>query len=234
MSKDLALELFEEVGEVLFKDDWYIITEKGLTIIVDPKEITWRMSRDLGAKLGRMRTVIYFAIADYCRLMEYRWGDKWTDLAGLFPAYSISRLLNIQWVGNKIEKSRRREHLIFEHHSSVASLPPEQQDKMLDMAEHVQFTRDDFRQAVRAEKHEDERIVSIYWRKYAIEAAIQKCDTALSRTSGTINDHIKLAVTSLRDALHELDLAEQEIKDEQLKLELEKEKDDEEPVSQDP
>ena len=227
MTKDLALELFEEAGEILFRDDWYVITEKGLTITVDPKDISWEMSRNLGAKLGRMRTVILFAIADYCRLMEYRWGDKWTDLSGLFPSYSISRLLNIQWVGNKIEKSRRRQHLIFEHHASVASLPPKQQDKMLDMAEHVDFNRDDFRHAVRAEKHEDERLVSIYWKKYAIEAAIQKCDTALSRTSGEVNEHIKLAVTSLRDALHELDLQEQEITDEQIKLDLEKEKDDE-------
>lgn len=212
MSKHDVLDLDD--GEIMFFASWYTITSKGLTITCPEDEVDWEMSRDLGRRLGKLRSTTLFAIADYCRFMEYKWGEKWTQLSGLFPDYSLRRLMNIQWTGNKVEKSRRRDNpnISFEHHSAVAALPPDDQDRMLNAVEHKKMERDNFRQYVKSAQKENPELQQLAWQRYAIDAAMTKIDIAIERIiDADLREMVKVAQSQLSDVRFEITEKEHEV-----------------------
>jgi hypothetical protein len=58
-------------------------------------------------------------------------------------------LRNYAWVARRFPLNRRRAGLTFQHHSELASLLPEQQDKWLDRAEQENWTTKQLRSALR-------------------------------------------------------------------------------------
>lgn len=84
-------------------------------------------------------------------LNQILWGSKYATAA---PIFDLSRgtLKNYASICKKFDASRRREHLTFEHHVAVAAVDPEEQDKLLDLAESDELSARD----LRALAHSDE------------------------------------------------------------------------------
>ncbi|MGH3540794.1 MAG: LmbU family transcriptional regulator [Mycobacterium sp.] len=61
-------------------------------------------------------------------------------------------LRNYAWVARKIPMSRRRDTLSFGHHAEVAALPDDQQDSWFTRAEHLSWSCNKLRRALRAAK----------------------------------------------------------------------------------
>ncbi len=58
-------------------------------------------------------------------------------------------LRNYAWVARRFEVSRRRSSLTFQHHAEIASLPVEEQERLLDLAEQNAWTTKQLRNAIR-------------------------------------------------------------------------------------
>jgi hypothetical protein len=58
-------------------------------------------------------------------------------------------LRNYAWVARRFKPSRRREKLTFQHHVEVASLPDNDQDHWLDLAENFGWSRNELRCQIR-------------------------------------------------------------------------------------
>lgn len=58
-------------------------------------------------------------------------------------------LRNYAWVARRFEVNRRRAKLTFQHHAEIASLPIEEQDRLLDLAEREAWTTKQLRNAIR-------------------------------------------------------------------------------------
>jgi hypothetical protein len=58
-------------------------------------------------------------------------------------------LRNYAWVARRFDLNRRRAKLTFQHHAEVASLPIEEQDRLLDQAEAELWTTKQLRNAIR-------------------------------------------------------------------------------------
>ncbi|NGN66178.1 hypothetical protein G5C51_20050 [Streptomyces sp. A7024] len=61
-------------------------------------------------------------------------------------------LRNYAWVVRKFPAHRRRKDLSFQHHAEVAGMPEEEQDAWLDRAEQGNWTRNELRKRVRAQR----------------------------------------------------------------------------------
>ena len=66
--------------------------------------------------------------------------------------YSYQTLRVAKWVAGKIEMLRRRNNIPWSFHKEVASLCPEDQERMLDRVEEEGWTREELRNAIRFEK----------------------------------------------------------------------------------
>lgn len=64
-------------------------------------------------------------------------------------------LRNYAWVARRFDLSRRRAKLTFQHHAEVASLPVEEQDRLLDQAERELWTTKQLRNAIRQGRGDD-------------------------------------------------------------------------------
>jgi len=58
-------------------------------------------------------------------------------------------LRNYAWVARRFPVGRRRAMLTFQHHAEIASLPVEEQDRLLDQAEREMWTTKQLRMAIR-------------------------------------------------------------------------------------
>ncbi|HEU5471983.1 MAG TPA: LmbU family transcriptional regulator [Actinophytocola sp.] len=61
-------------------------------------------------------------------------------------------LRNYAWVARRFDLGRRRSALTFQHHAEVASLPIEEQERLLDQAEREMWSTKQLRSAVREER----------------------------------------------------------------------------------
>jgi hypothetical protein len=81
--------------------------------------------------------VLRLAVGDWIRYGETHY-NKHQRYAQVLDATGLSyqRIANLAWITGKIEKERRRikDGLTVEHHSVVASLPPPDQDRLLQQA----------------------------------------------------------------------------------------------------
>jgi len=63
-------------------------------------------------------------------------------------------LRNYAWVARRFEVSRRRSKLTFQHHAEIASLPIEEQERLLNLAEEEVWTTKQLRNAIRQQGSE--------------------------------------------------------------------------------
>lgn len=94
--------------------------------------------------------------SDWLAFGERKYGEMYKEALEVTDL-EYKTLRNAVSVGNQIEMSRRRDNLSWSHHSEVASLPPAQQDKFLDVAESENLSHKDLRRKVRDFKNEETR-----------------------------------------------------------------------------
>nr|WP_042178475.1 LmbU family transcriptional regulator [Kibdelosporangium sp. MJ126-NF4]CEL13201.1 conserved hypothetical protein present in several antibiotic biosynthetic clusters [Kibdelosporangium sp. MJ126-NF4] len=61
-------------------------------------------------------------------------------------------LRNYAWVARQFDLERRRSELTFQHHTEVASLPLDEQDRLLDQAVREEWTTKQLRSAIQLER----------------------------------------------------------------------------------
>jgi hypothetical protein len=113
------------------------VSRLGVTFNGDvPEQVIDELMRNVG---GAARGCL-FIIGDAINYANDKYGDKydrWMSLTGL----EYQTLRNAGWIARKIELSRRRDNLTYEHHKLVASLVPDEQTRWLDMAEREGFSK---------------------------------------------------------------------------------------------
>lgn len=95
---------------------------------------------EIGLKLQSVERSVMWWLGDWLRYGERQYGETYSQALDATD-YAYQTLANAAWVAEKVEFSRRRENLPFSHHAEVASLTPDQQDRMLDAAEQEGWTR---------------------------------------------------------------------------------------------
>jgi len=136
-----------------------------------PEDLPFDEWRAVGAQLGRTRSRLSWALGDWWRFGERRYGYRKAlieseDWDG--PEFQTCR--NAAWVCAAFSKtSRRRDILSFGHHAAVASLSADEADRLLDWCEEplrqtgrprsIRELRDEARRREFEERHRTMRIV---------------------------------------------------------------------------
>jgi hypothetical protein len=120
--------------QTLTLPDGVTVTSNALTCSRDLTLDEWKA---LGQTLRQFEGSIQWWLGDWWRNGEHSYGKRkaLTTARKTFErGYSFGTLMNYGYVAGRTETSRRREALKYSHHYEVASLPPEEQDRWLDIA----------------------------------------------------------------------------------------------------
>lgn len=113
-----------------------------------PKNQSFDDWLEVGRQLSSANKVLNWWIGDWWAAGTHRYGARAQAAAqGLFGR-EFGSLMNLASVCRAFPTSRRREHLSFSHHQEVASLRPEQADRLLDKAEREGWSTRDLRAEV--------------------------------------------------------------------------------------
>jgi hypothetical protein len=102
----------------------------------------------IGKQLKMADAAVQWWVGDWLNFGEKAYGEIYAQAIDA-TEWRYQTLANAKSIAAKIEFYRRRENLSFSHHAEVVSLPPAQQDKLLDEAIENQWTRAELRTAVR-------------------------------------------------------------------------------------
>lgn len=128
-------------------------TPTGLSM---PDDLSFDEWADYGERLFAMERGVMWAIGDWWRFGEHRYGERAAQ--ALDSRYAFGTLSNAGYVAGAIETSRRREVLSFAHHQEVAALPSDEQDYWLDEAERGEWTRNELRARIKRGTTDDSPI----------------------------------------------------------------------------
>jgi hypothetical protein len=112
-----------------------------------PDNLSYEQWAEIGPRVAQVKRFTTWALSDWLNHGEQKWGEMYAqavDATGFEPNY----LCIVKSVGAAIDPSRRRESLSFSHHRLVAPLEPDEQTKLLDLAERNQWSRDQLAVAV--------------------------------------------------------------------------------------
>lgn len=127
-----------------------------VTGLVLPPDLSFDEWSDYGERLFAMERGVMWAIGDWWRFGNHRYGEA--AAAALDSRYAYQTFMDAAWVAGAIEVSRRRETLTFSHHKEVAPLAPDEQDYWLAEAEKSQWTRAELRSHIKRGTTEDQPI----------------------------------------------------------------------------
>jgi hypothetical protein len=114
-----------------------------------PRDISFEDWEHIGKQLSKVVDSSSWWLGDWLVFGKKYYSDRYQRAirsAGL----SYQTLRNYAWVARRFELHRRREHLTFQHHAEVASLPLELQDSLLDGAERHHWTTKQLRKEIQA------------------------------------------------------------------------------------
>jgi hypothetical protein len=124
----------------------------------DPTALNWERIERTCAFLGAVGVAYPFWVGDVILTVERIFGDNSPEASQMevyFP-HTAHTLQNYRWVAHSIPPSRRRAGLGFGVHEAVASLPPEDRDHWLDVAEREGWKREEMRGAIRSARERGE------------------------------------------------------------------------------
>lgn len=127
MSKDIALRAKQD-NLIL---GGFVFTPTGMIVSSEPTFEEWESA---GRFLQHVEKCIQFWIGDWLNWGELKWRESYAQVAAE-TGLEKSTLRNYKSVAAKVDVSLRSDKLPFAHHAIVASLPPAQQKKYLDLAE---------------------------------------------------------------------------------------------------
>lgn len=131
------------------------MTTKGLQITGNPTYSEWEA---VGETLKFLESSIQFAIGDWLRYGEKRWGEKYAQAAEE-TGYSEKSLREYVWVANAVDMSIRMDNLPFAHHQLVAPMKTkngapdvEKQRHYLELAEKQELPVSKLRKVIKEDK----------------------------------------------------------------------------------
>lgn len=116
-----------------------------------PPDLEYDTYESIGAMLGALHQASSFLVGDYLLYGEYTYGEKYTQ-AALLLGLSPQTLANYASIAKRVPPERRRVGVSFSIHGEVASLPPAEQNKWLDIAESEHLTKQEVRDRLRPPK----------------------------------------------------------------------------------
>jgi hypothetical protein len=108
----------------------------------------WKL---IGVRISRLADASGWWLGDWLIFGEFRYPERYKR-AIEETTLDYQTLRNYAWIARKIEPARRREKLSMQHHAEVAALPEKEQDRWLDFAEKMSWTRTDLRNRLRQER----------------------------------------------------------------------------------
>ncbi len=123
------------------------------TALVLPPKTTFEEWGEIGRQLTGLEKSVMWWMGDWCHFGERGYGDL--AKVALESDYAHQTWKHAASVSGKIERCRRRHLLSWSHHAEIASLPPAQQDALLDEAEEKGWSVRDIRKAAARIKRTD-------------------------------------------------------------------------------
>jgi len=117
-------------------------------------ELSFTEWRDLGRQLGLVARASQWWIGDWINFGAGAYGEKYLEAVAV-TGYDVGSLMDMAYVASRFEISRRRENLSWSHHQELASLPPADQDELLDLAEREHWSRKRLRGELRKAREQE-------------------------------------------------------------------------------
>jgi hypothetical protein len=114
-----------------------------------PDPLPFEEWKSAGTRLSRIASTSAWCMGDWLCFGQERYPDRYAravEAVGL----DYQTLRNYAWVARRFDHQRRHESLSFQHHAEVASLPPEEQERWLGLAEEQAWSRNHLRKNLRA------------------------------------------------------------------------------------
>jgi hypothetical protein len=134
------------------------------TALVVDGEPTFEEAQQVGDWIEVVQGAVQFWWGDWMRYMHTRedFKDKLSQALSV-NSYAIETMHNLQYVAEHVEPSRRRDGVSWSVHAEVASLPPAEQDAILDKAAADHMTVAAVRADVKAAKQSASGSPVAYW-----------------------------------------------------------------------
>lgn len=124
------------------------VTKVGLKITVDLSFDDWRQA---GCQLSNMLDSSSWCLGDWLAYGMRHYGDRYQQ-AIQATGLRYQTLRNYFWVASQFPVERRHHRLTFQHHAEVGSLPPGEQDLLLEKAERLRWTTKELRAQVQKKR----------------------------------------------------------------------------------
>jgi hypothetical protein len=102
----------------------------------------------IGLRIGAISESSVWWLGDWLVYGQRTYPDRYQQ-AIKDTELDYQTLRNYAWVAGRFPAGRRRHALSFQHHAEVASLPPGDQDRWLDKAERLKWSRNQLRGSLR-------------------------------------------------------------------------------------
>lgn len=128
----------------------FLLSPRGLRVVGTPRYNEWA---EIGASLFTLGNSVMWATGDWLVHGEGRgdWGETYSQAIDLTKK-SYGSLAQYVRVSREFEFEARFKTLSWSHHQQVLTLPPEERRHVLQRCEDEQWSRDDLREHLRAEK----------------------------------------------------------------------------------
>jgi hypothetical protein len=113
-----------------------------------PAGLDYERYEAIGAMLGALHQANSFLIGDYLLFGEHTYGEKYSQAATLI-GLSPQTLTNYASIARRVPPGRRRTGVSFSIHGEVASLPPAEQERWLEIAATENLTKQEVRDRLR-------------------------------------------------------------------------------------
>lgn len=120
-----------------------------ISLRLDTPDISFEEWEALGEAILQLRQASKWWIGDWYIFGGVRWGEDKAAAARTLIGVSSHQMQTIIRTCMLVHRSRRRLNLTFSHHSEVARLMPEEQDRWLRLCEQEGWSRDKLREEMR-------------------------------------------------------------------------------------
>ena len=133
---------------ILKIDDNTLAQSNGLRFL---SQLSFSRWKKIGEQLSTLANASAWWLGDWLVYGETRYPERYKQ-AVRETTLDYQTLRNYAWISRKIDRSRRRGTLSFQHHAEVASLPEDEQEEWLDRAEKFGWSRNLLRQYLRVHR----------------------------------------------------------------------------------
>jgi hypothetical protein len=193
----------EDTGEIAGKtenqalvlvDDKFTFTSTGLVIRGDP---TLEECEEVGQCISLLGKMAPIWLGDLLNYMENRWGEGYAQVLDA-TGYAYQTVVNAKSVMGRVPPEVRREGLHFSHYEAAASLPLQQQERLLERAvEEGLRTSDIRREARRIKRHESQGF---------LPASVKMTVNMTFEVPANLNGKLRSSLERLTERLTEWDI----------------------------